>query len=145
MRSKKHSHINSWKLKVRCREISNSRHKILTCLLSVTARDLVDFLILSVRVLWTNGTGKSSYSCGRLALVPKEPVYVKYLCPANHFGIPRNCSGENITNDRIPSKKILLFWIDEIKNWNQMKNQMFVQSWSIKVSSTNFVWKYVFF
>ena len=26
--------------------------------------------------------GKSSYSCGRLALVPREPIYVKYLCPA---------------------------------------------------------------
>ena len=24
-------------------------------------------------------TGKSSYSCGRLALVPREPIYVKYL------------------------------------------------------------------
>ena len=26
--------------------------------------------------------GKSSYSCGRLALVPREPTYVKYFCPA---------------------------------------------------------------
>ena len=26
--------------------------------------------------------GKSSYSCGRLALVPREPIYVKYLCSA---------------------------------------------------------------
>ena len=26
--------------------------------------------------------GKSCYSCGRLALVPREPIYVKYLCPA---------------------------------------------------------------
>ena len=26
--------------------------------------------------------GKSSYSCGRLARVPREPIYVKYLCSA---------------------------------------------------------------
>ena len=25
---------------------------------------------------------KSSYSCGRLALVLREPIYVKYLCPS---------------------------------------------------------------
>ena len=42
-------------------------------------------------------TGKCSCSCGILALVPREPIYVKYLRPANHFGIKRNCSSENRT------------------------------------------------
>ena len=107
MVSKKHSHITSQKLKLRCGEISNSRHKILTCLLSVTARGLaIDHRFLNPFCMclvdkWLQthpeSTGKYSYSCGILALVPREPIYVKYLRPANHFGIPRNCSGENST------------------------------------------------
>ena len=71
---------------------SNSRHKILTCLLSVTARGLaIDHRFLNpsrTRIVdkWLQThperAGKSSYSCGRLALVSREPIYVKYLCPA---------------------------------------------------------------
>ena len=52
-------------------------------------------------------TGKSSYSCGILALVPREHVYEKYLCPTNHFGIPRNCAGENTKSIQTPVPLII--------------------------------------
>ena len=83
------SHVTGWKLKLWCGEISDSRHKILTCLLSVTARGLaIDHRFLNPfrtclvdKWLQTHPerAGKSFYSC---TLVPREPIYVKYLCHA---------------------------------------------------------------